>query len=431
MKDKIDKKYLGWGITAFCVILLSIICVYIVFHLGNVSSAFKALLRVCTPIIDGLVLAYLFTPILNFFETKLVAPLIMKTKWKNSKKIDRKIRYITIFITTAVVILVLFGFFSIVIPQLILSIQSIIFQFPVYMYNLEKSVNLLLDKNPDIEIIVNEFLTKFSTEINNYLQTEILPHINEIIKTLSLSLIGLVKALFNFIVGFIVSIYLLSSKETLCGQAKKIAYALFELKVANKIISGFRRTHIIFNGFIVGKIIDSIIIGILCFILTSIVGTPYGVLISCIVGVTNIIPFFGPYIGAIPSALLVLMVNPIQCVYFIILILLLQQFDGNILGPKILGDSTGLSSFWVIFAITIAGGLFGIPGMILGVPVFAIIYTAIKAYIRYRLRQKNLPFETDIYLNVGSIENNEMKEYIPQKYSPLKKKKKEESVDEK
>lgn len=422
MKHKIDKKYLGWGITSFLVILLSIVCVYIVFHLNNVSYAVRTLFKVCTPIIDGLILAYLFTPILNYLEAKLIRPAFDKSGLIRIKNPDKKIRMISILLTTTIVIAVLFGFFSIVIPQIILSIQSIIFQFPVYMYNLEKWVNVLLEKNPDIEIVVNQFLMKFSEEITNYLQTEILPHVNELIKTLSLSLIGIVKALFNFIVGFIVSIYLLGSKETLCGQAKKIAFAIFETDKANKVIKAFRHAHKTFIGFIVGKIIDSIIIGILCFILTSIVGTPYGVLISCIIGVTNVIPFFGPYIGAIPSALLVLMVNPLQCLYFVLLILLLQQFDGNILGPKILGESTGLSSFWVIFAITFAGGLFGIPGMILGVPVFAVLYAGVRSLTTYLLRQKDLPTETEPYLSVESIgKEHEFITYVP-KYM-LKKKK--------
>ena len=196
-------------------------------------------------------------------------------------------------------------------------------------------------------------------------------------------------------------------QRTVCGPGKKIVYALFETDAANAIISDVRFTHRTFSGFMVGKVIDSIIIGIICFFGISMMDIPYAILISVIVGITNIIPFFGPYLGAIPSALLILMVNPLQCLYFIIFILVLQQFDGNVLGPKILGNSTGLSSFWVIFSITLFGGLFGILGMIAGVPIFAVIYAGIKAFINQMLLQKKLPTDTSEYLDVGSIEKGE------------------------
>ena len=170
---------------------------------------------------------------------------------------------------------------------------------------------------------------------------------------------------------------MLASKERFAGQIKKVIYAVFERDTANITIRNFRFTHRTFIGFLPGKVIDSICIGILCFIGTSIMGTPYPALVSVIIGVTNIIPFFGPFLGAIPSTILIFVVDPmhpLNCVYFVIFVFVLQQFDGNILGPKILGDSTGLTGFWVIFAITLFGGLYGVLGMIVGVPIFAVIY---------------------------------------------------------
>ena len=189
-------------------------------------------------------------------------------------------------------------------------------------------------------------------------------------------------------------------------------------------MTNFRFIHGTFIGFIGGKIVDSIIIGIFCFVCTSIIGTPYAILVSVIVGVTNVIPFFGPWIGGIPSALLVLMVDPLQALYFIILILFIQQFDGNILGPKILGDSTGLSGFWVIFSITIFGGLFGVLGMVVGVPIFAVFYAGVKAVVNRMLSKKDLPTDLQPYMTVGEIdEKKTFTEYVPVR----KKKKKEES----
>ena len=154
-----------------------------------------------------------------------------------------------------------------------------------------------------------------------------------------------------------------------------------------------------FGGFLSGKIIDSLIIGILTFAIISIFNIPYSVLISVIVGVTNIIPYFGPFLGAIPCGIILLMVDPFKCITFLIIVLILQQIDGNIIGPKILGDSTGLSSFWVIFAITLFGGFFGVFGMFVGVPLFAVIYAAIRTFINQRLEKKRLPSDTVYYMN--------------------------------
>jgi predicted PurR-regulated permease PerM len=268
--------------------------------------------------------------------------------------------------------------------------------------------------------MVNNLVNQYSSKILEYVNTNLLPNINELIKTLSLSVIGIVKALWNFIIGFIISIYLLGSKEKFAGQAKKITYAIFDRKAGNELITNFRFIHSTFIGFIGGKIVDSAIIGVICFICTSVIGTPYALLVSVIVGVTNVIPFFGPYIGGIPATLLVLMVEPKQALYFVILIIVIQTFDGNILGPKILGDSTGLSGFWVIFAITIFGGLFGILGMICGVPIFAVIYAGFKSFINKRLIKKNLPTQIQPYMTVGQIDDESVfTEYVP----PVKKKK--------
>ena len=207
-------------------------------------------------------------------------------------------------------------------------------------------------------------------------------------------MIGAVGFLTDFFIGIIISIYFLNSKDTFLAQIKKVILATFKESTAQEIFEGAAFTNKTFGGFISGKIIDSIIIGIICFLVMSIFGWEYSLLISCIVGITNIIPFFGPFIGAIPSVLLLLMMNPWHALYFAIFAILLQQFDGNILGPKILGDSTGLESFWVLFAVLVGGGLFGFIGMIVGIPVFAVIYYYVGRQLNRRLAKKG--FSTDL-----------------------------------
>ena len=212
-------------------------------------------------------------------------------------------------------------------------------------------------------------------------------------------------------IGIIVSIYVMYGRETFSRQCKKIVYALFSPKRANLILHLGNKSNEIFGGFVIGKIIDSIIIGIICFVVLSIMKMPYTVLVSVIIGVTNVIPFFGPFIGAIPCSILILLNDPKMGIYFIIFILVLQQFDGNILGPKILGDSTGLSSFWVLFSILLFGGLFGFVGMILAVPVTAVIFDLIAKLQYYHLRKKGLSPDTRDYKELKIIDEHS-KKYI-------------------
>ena len=413
MKFRFDKKYLYWGITAFLVIAASILFYYVLFHSENLSDRLSAFIGISMPIIDGFVLAYLMTPVLNKIERCIIQPVYEKAKLPMTPKNRRRMRSLSILATIVLVLVILYEFFGLIIPELVRSIQSIIFQFPMYINNLSNWAMGLMKNNPDLKQVVNSLIDQYSSKILDYINSNLLPNVQNLIKTLSSSVIGIFRALWNFVIGFIISIYVLGSKEKFAGQAKKITYALFDRKTGNEVISNFRFIHSTFIGFIGGKIVDSIIIGIICFICTTIIGTPYAILVSVIVGVTNVIPFFGPWIGGVPSALLVLMVDPIQALYFIILILVIQQFDGNILGPKILGDSTGLSGFWVIFAITIFGGLFGVLGMVVGVPIFAVFYAGVKALVSRFLHKKGLPTSTEPYLTVGSIDDtSQFCEYV-------------------
>lgn len=405
---KNNKDYIKWGITAFMVILGGLISYYVIFHLNSLSAAIGEFLVILMPVIDGIILAYLLTPLVNATERRIVKPFFRGIK-VNIKKPHR--RMLSIFITYLLVLTCIYAFFSIVIPQIFNSIKTIIEQFPTYVDTLTIWISKLLDDNPVIEKNVTGLINKYSVDFEYFVNSKIIPQINNVIMTISLSVYSILKEFWNLIIGFIISIYLIASKEQFAAQAKKIAYAFLPLETSNRFISNVRFANKTFGGFFVGKILDSIIIGIICFIVTNILGTPFCVLISVIIGLTNIIPFFGPFLGAIPSILLILFVSPVQAFYFLIFIIILQQIDGNIIGPKILGNSTGLSSFWVIFAITLFGGIWGVIGMILGVPIFAVIFAFIKSLVETRLSARELPPETSKYLRLLYI-NIENKEFV-------------------
>lgn len=409
---KFTNKYMKWGLTALIVLILAICFICLIFKGQTIRAGFDVILRVIMPVIDGLIIAFIATPVMNWIEEKLLYPLCRKLNIHTEKtKIKKKLRAGSVLLTFLFIGLIIYSFFSIVIPELAMSIQNIVTRFPTYINNLIDLTEKLLADNPDVEAYIEGLLDTYSKDLDNFLDKSVMPTINTFILSASKGVIGMLKSLYNLVIGLIISLYILSGKEKFVSQAKKICYALFERPAANQIISACRFTNKTFIGFLGGKIIDSAIIGVLCFFGTSILKIPYAVLISVIVGVTNIIPFFGPYIGAIPSALLVLMINPGKCIPFILFVLALQQLDGNVIGPKILGESTGLSGFWVIFSITFFGGLWGVAGMVVGVPLFAVLYAGISYIINRFLIKKALSINTQDYEKLDYID--EKKEYVP------------------
>ena len=283
-----------------------------------------------------------------------------------------------------------------VVPQLLISVSQIIYRFPSYTRQVAGWLEYIQADgqiSEDIQNLIKQGMEFFQTWMKN----DLYPRIMDGINVFTSSMMNIFGFLYNTVIGVIISIYVLMSTETFTGQAKKITYALLKPDMANSVIDVVRHSNQIFSGFIIGKLIDSAIIGVVCFVVLNLIHMPYAMLVSVIVGVTNIIPFFGPYIGAIPSVLLISLTDLKQGAIFLVFIIILQQIDGNILGPKILGDSTGLSPFWVIFAILLGGGLFGFPGMLLGVPVFAVIYYLVKTFIEYMLYKKKMPLETPSY----------------------------------
>ena len=423
---KNNKEYIKWGLTAFLVILGGFASYYVIFHVDSLSLTLRNLFTILMPIIDGFILAYLLAPLVNATERVITTPffaLIKKEDKRNPK------RFLSIIITDVFVLWAVYTFFSVVIPQIANSIRTILEQFPNYINTFGLWISNLLNDNPEFQKSVMEFINQSSMDFTTIINTKVLPQLNSInnvmemlsqfsgiinvITSVSMSVYSIFRQIWNLVIGFVISIYLLASKELFAAQAKKVVYAFCSVNRANRFISNVRFAHKTFGGFFVGKIMDSIIIGLICFAVTSILGTPFCVLISVIIGVTNIIPFFGPFLGAIPSTMLILFIDPLQALYFVIFVIILQQVDGNIIGPKILGSSTGLSSFWVIFSITLFGGIWGILGMIIGVPIFAILFAFMKSLIETKLSAKNLSPETRKYLRLLyiDIDSKEYKEF--------------------
>ncbi len=395
---KINKKFIQIGMIALVVACIAIAFDHFLSGYNRDASQRINLGKTMLPILDGFALAYILNPLMMNFE-KRIKMICDRIKLKKGPKFETNVRGISITLSLIIFLLMVAGLILLIVPQLLDSIQSIITRFPSYVKSFNKWSDQFLVKYPQLR----ELLDTYWENITDYSIKEILPKIQVLISTLSTTVLGSVWSIlvfiFKLIIGIILSVYLLYNKEIHIAQAKKIAYSLFKEETANNFINNTRFANKTFGGFISGKIVDSLIIGVLCFICTTIMRTPYPLLISVIVGVTNVIPYFGPWLGAIPSAFIVLMINPVKCLWFLIFILILQQVDGNIIGPKILGDSTGLSSFWVIFAITLFGGFWGVAGMFLGVPIFAIIYAAIRTFINTRLLRKNMPAETKYYID--------------------------------
>lgn len=291
-----------------------------------------------------------------------------------------------------------------VIPELYKSINGLIITLPKQVNSFMDWLNAYVSSDSKISGYLEIGLKNGTEFFENWAKSDFLPQAKNIMAGVTTGVINAVKIVFNVAIGIIISIYVLMSKEEFIGQSKKLVYALLPGKSANAVIHTVHKSNEIFGGFISGKIIDSLIIGILCFICLYFMKMPYALLVSVIVGVTNVIPFFGPYLGAVPSAILIMLANPLQGVYFIIFILILQQVDGNIIGPAILGESTGLSSFWVVFAILVGGGLFGILGMIIGVPAFAVMFYVLRKTINYILRRKHLPESSTHYIQVERLD---------------------------
>ena len=418
-----DKKYLYWGVTAFCVIAAAILFYMALNYLPLLRQGLASLLHILSPFIWGLVICYLLTPFMRLVQKKLFGPLSKKL-YKNSKRSDgsRFARSMSVLLSELFLLAVLTALVCLIIPQLYSSLQNMVANSPMYIETASRWITQLLEDFPEIEQYVSQTLGQVNTSLMDWIQNTVLPKLGSLISNVTSGVYYAIMGVYNLVIGIIVSVYVLSNLEQFGASAKRILYSVFSVDIAKKILEGLEFTDRTFMGFINGKLLDSAIIGLICYIVCSILRMPYALLVSVIVGVTNIIPFFGPFIGAVPSSIIILLVNPVKCLIFIAFIILLQQLDGNIIGPKILGSSVGINGFWVMFSIILGAGLFGFWGMLLGVPVFVIIYAAITGSVTRKLKRSDLPWEAADYMDMAYID--------PVTYQPVKKHREEETEDQ-
>lgn len=400
-KNKKNSKFvnLPQAFTIMLIIGIGLLTFFALYRFNAIAEIVGKIFNILAPILYGIAIAYIVNPIMVFWEKKFY--VVLSKKMPNIEKTKKVSRGLGIFISLLIAITILFVIFYLVIPELISSVYSLILSIPGQLEEFERFLTGLMDSNSEFSALAQQIITSLTDWFEGWLKNDLFNQVTGI----TTGLFNFVNVLIDIILGFIISVYVLSEKDKFISKSKMIIYACLSRENANAVLDVARKSNRIFSGFISGKLIDSLIIGVLCFIGLSFLKMPYVILVSVIVGVTNVIPFFGPYIGAIPSAFLILLVNPIQGLYFIIFILILQQIDGNIIGPKILGEFTGLSAFWVVFAILLGGGLFGFKGMLLGVPVFAVIYYIAGQIIEHLLHKKNLPVVEEAYADLHHIDS--------------------------
>lgn len=433
MRYRWDKKFLYWGLTAFLVIAASAIFVAIVFNLDAVVGAVVSAINIIMPVFYGIAIAYLLTPLVNFFEKRWFSPLfrriatIGRRKKGRRERVARKsqhehiksfvkhrsARVASIMLTMILLFAFLVAIIWLVVPQLFTTITELANNMQGYVNEATAWINSTLEPTETETLAENVFdwrnialdiLNSASTYVQDFLKNTLLPQMSNIVDTLSQGVMTVVGATLNIVLGIVISIYFLYSKEVFSAQVKKVIYCFFSVKHSNTILDNARHINKTFGGFISGKLLDSLIVGMLFFILLTIFDIPFAPLVSVFMGITNLVPYFGPFIGAIPSAFLILMDDPLKCLWFIIMVVVVQQLDGNILAPKIIGETTGLSSFWVIFALLLGQGIFGFIGLIIGIPLFSVVYSILRAWAISHLNKKGVPSDTAEYTDIYTID---------------------------
>lgn len=401
-------KYVKWGLTAFCTVGAILLFSDTLFGSHAMIRFLAKFIRASQPIIYGAAMAYLLAPAVNFFD-QYMTNFIRKTKRKSS--VPLVVRSISILITWVIVVFFLYLFGKVLAPELYKSVLQLIANIEIYYNTINDWTHRLLDMNPLLEEWVVQRMDVYYNMAEDWFTHDLLPQATELMTIISGGVFELLGVLGDLLVGVIVSVYFLVSKEKCAAYCSRLVHSLFSEDNVYWVLRGTHKMDIVFSGFVRGKILDSVIIGILCFIGCTLLKMPYTSLVSVVVGVTNVIPFFGPFLGAIPCSFLILLVDLKKGFYFILFVLALQQLDGNVIGPKILGDKTGLSSLWVIFAILVGGSFFGVAGMFFAVPVCACFYSALNLFTESRLAKKNLPSETVAYGH-GQVKAEETAEEI-------------------
>ncbi len=399
---KRNNRYFALGVTLLMVIVISVLFYTVITHLSTVYSAIKYVLNILSSVFFGIAFAYLMNPIMKRVEA-LVQKLLAKSNIteRGLRKLSRGIGVVSALI---VFLLVIYGLIAMVAPQLVTSLTETFSQrnLDAYYHQFNTWLDNIFRDTPFEQLFREHDLLQYAQSwIRD--QVDLFATLNNALT----SAVGVGKSIFNALIGIVIAVYLLISKEKFLAQSKKLLIAIFPQQRANRLLEIGRLTNKSFGGFVVGKIIDSLIIGALSYILMQIFRLPNPLVCSVFVGVTNIIPFFGPLIGIAIGTVLTLLESPLQALFFLIVEFALQQIDGNIIGPKILGGRLGISDFWILVSITVFTGLFGFPGMILGVPVFTVIYTLVRDGVNKSLSKKNLPIKTELYYTLQTVEDLE------------------------
>lgn len=387
MKINWNSKYTTIAVYSFLVAVSVILFYLAISQVYVFTDKLNSIFVIFQPFIIGFSIAYIINFLLDFYENKFFESKYMKRiKLKSKRGISILLSYITAFFILSMVV-------KFLLPEVVNSIVGLINDIPTYITNTTNFVNNIIK-----DLHIEEQYSKTLMDNFNSLVNYIIRFMTNLIPALGGFVAKIASSIWNVILGIVISVYLLIDKDKLCALSKKVTYGLFNEEHANSLIKLVHKSNDTFGKFLIGKIIDSLIIGVLTFIILTIFKMPYTVLVSVIVGITNIIPFFGPFIGAIPSFIIILFVSPVKGLWFLLIILLIQQLDGNVIGPKILGDTIGISAFWILFSILVAGKVLGIVGMIIGVPLFAIFYSIVKIFIEGKLEKKGLKTETKDYM---------------------------------
>ncbi len=381
MRDQENRKYIKLGITGTVVIVVSLLCFFALLRFQEISGCLKTIAVILTPFLYGAVIAYILAPVCSRIE-RLLRRLFHVKEGKTGL-----LEGLSIIIALLLALLLIGVLIMLVFPQVWSSIVGIANAIPGQLATANTWLHDLLKSQPELQTYWDAFSSKATQAIIDWFKTDLLPMVGTMVGELGNQLAVFFGVMKNLFLGVLISVYFLISRKRFAAQANLLLNGLFPRRWADMIGEEVRYADRMFNGFLMGKLLDSAIIGVLCFIGTSLMGIRSAALVSVIVGVTNMIPFFGPFLGAIPCALLLFLENPLHCVYFVIFVVILQQLDGNLIGPKILGNTTGLSSFWVLFSILLFGGLWGIVGMIIGVPLFAVIYDIVRRLTFFGLRR--------------------------------------------
>lgn len=400
-----DSQYFAWGLTAFCVLAGCIVFYLLLGHLATIGGLIGSALKVLSAFIWGLVIAYVLLPLTRYFEYKVFQPLLFRlSKGRRGKHSGGAPRALAITTAIAVAIAAISIILRLIIPTVYESVESILINYNTYITTLTQLIERWFEDYPELSTQLESATQSVSNDLAQWIRNDFLPQMGSFITNITTGVYLVFRAVMNVAIGFVVACYLLYNRESFSANTKKLLYSAFGIKRTERILNVFRFTDDAFMGFISGKVLDSLIIGCITFVCCSLLQMPYAAFVSVIIGVTNVIPVFGPFIGAIPCTLIILVVEPLKALIFVVFIIILQQIDGNIIGPKILGSRVGISGFWVMFAIVVCGSMFGVVGMIVGVPLFVVISAGYNSLVDYGLKKRGLATQAARYVNMAYMD---------------------------